>query len=95
LIHDLNYKYWYTKSKEDICKADRFAIGDFFEDWTYNLTHYHSAIGGFLLGGKYLLASVFGVKYPKMMAPPKPVPSVGWSGAQKINEHPTRARTDA
>jgi hypothetical protein len=52
LLHDLNYKY--AETKEDIREADRTAIGDFFKDWIYNPTHYHSAIGGFLLGGKYL-----------------------------------------
>jgi hypothetical protein len=50
LLHDLNYKN--AKSEEDICNADRLAIGDFFKDWIYNPTHYHSAIGEFFIGRK-------------------------------------------
>jgi hypothetical protein len=45
LLHDLNYKH--AKSKENIREADRIAISDFFKDWIYNPTHYHSATGGF------------------------------------------------
>jgi hypothetical protein len=35
-VHYLNYKY--TESKEDVCKADRLAVSDFFEDGIYNPT---------------------------------------------------------
>jgi hypothetical protein len=34
------------------------------------------------LGGKYFLESVFGVKYPQIMAPTKRVSTVGWDGVE-------------
>jgi hypothetical protein len=45
LLHDFKYKY--SKTEVNIREADRIAVGDFFNDWIYSPTHYHSAIGGF------------------------------------------------
>jgi hypothetical protein len=44
----------------------------------------------FLLGGKYLFESVFGVKYPQVMAPTKRTPTLG-----RIDQYRAKARSDA